>query len=101
MGPSSSLVRPPLSSASSRSPTPENAFGIRCPYRLSVVVIDVCPSRAWIAFGCTPAAMRSEAWVCRRSWNRMSGTRAATRCRLKARSRLSGSSGPPACERKT
>ena len=30
--------------------------------------MDECPSRAWISFGCAPAAISREAQVCRRSW---------------------------------
>jgi hypothetical protein len=32
--------------------------------------MDECPSRAWISFGCAPAATRRESQVCRRSWKR-------------------------------
>lgn len=67
----------PPKSLWSRAPSPPTArralrlgrgTGVR--RVLSVVVIDACPSRSAIAFGCAPALMASAAAVCRRSWIR-------------------------------
>ena len=35
--------------------------GNRCPYVSIVSAIVACPSRTWITFGCSPAAIRVEA----------------------------------------
>ena len=43
---------------------------MRCPYRSMVTWIEECPSRVWMALGCSPAAISQEAWVWRKSWIR-------------------------------
>lgn len=40
----------------------------RCPYRSTVVWIDSCPNRIWIAGRGMRAAISHETCVCRRSW---------------------------------
>ena len=55
--------------ASSRSAAASSSPSKRCPYVSRVTWIDVCPSRSWMTFGCSPWAMSMAACVCRRSWN--------------------------------
>src|SRR5215831_1813525 len=73
------VSRAPRNTSSSRSVNASATDGNRWPYTSIVTVIEECPSRSWIAFGCAPSWMSNEAQVWRRSWSRSPEGRPACR----------------------
>jgi len=56
---------------------------ITCAYVFIVIDMLLCPRISLTTFGCTPWASRKLAQLCRKSWNRMSGSPGRRSTRLK------------------